>query len=41
MILDAVGWYRNIFKKKEEQIKSMSHFFTEPFFSIFFNTTRL
>lgn len=41
MILDAVGQYSNIFKKEGEQIKSMPHFFIAPFFSIFFNTTRL
>ena len=36
MILDAVGWYSNIFKQEGEQIKSMSHFFISPFFTIFF-----
>ena len=36
MILDAVGRYSNIFKQEGEQIKSMSHFFISPFFTIFF-----
>ena len=40
MILDAVGWYSNIFKQEGEQIKSMSHFFISPFFTIFFLATR-
>ena len=40
MILDAVGWYSNIFKQEGEQIKSMSHFFHITFLYNLFLATR-